>query len=148
MTRASLIVLVMLAAGGCSRRSQRARDVDGARSVAVASPRPLLPRYHGGPDFALAFFDDCHCEIDGEHSSRWRRRYTFDGAQISIDNMPSMGVQPDGSLVETGARDAGWWDRLADAGRWFPVDDRGFDRRPQAAPRFPEACRRPARDRR
>jgi hypothetical protein len=90
----------------------------------------------------LTFFDDCHCEFDGEDSVHFPRRYTFNEilGTLRIDGNAIMEGRADGSFVEVGRRDAGLFERAANDGRWFPVDDRGAEAA-QAHPRFPHACR-------
>jgi hypothetical protein len=62
----TVAVAAVVAVGACGRRK-------------ATAPRPLAPRYQGAGDFALVFFDDCHCELDG---------------------MRAMNGQGDGSFVE------------------------------------------------
>jgi hypothetical protein len=114
---------------------------DGARR-ASASPRPLLPRYAGPDGFALTFFDDCRCEFDGDDSVHFDGPYIFDEVRgtLRIDGTTILEGRADGSFVEARRRDAALFARLANDGRWFPVDDHGAEAA-QAHPRFPQACR-------
>jgi hypothetical protein len=129
--------------GACSRRAERRTPtVDDPPRPAPAAPRSLSPHYSGPAGFALVFFDDCHCEFDGEDSVHFSRRYAFDEAHatLRIEGMSVMKARADGSFVEVGRSDADLMERLANDGHWVPVDDSGANARRQR-PRFPAACR-------
>jgi hypothetical protein len=144
-TRTAMLAAIpaLAALASCPRRQDRpAVDSEAGVRPTAAAPRSLVPRYRGAADFTLTFFDDCHCEFDGEDSVRYSKRYAFDETRglLWISGIPPMESRADGRFVEAGGRDAGLWDRLAGEGWWDPVDDQGSaTRRPR--PRFPDACR-------